>query len=105
MVRGNRSSIGQFTGGAELGYRIQASGGSIFEPTVSIAGLWDFDNDNFSIDGVPVDFDDTRAKIEAGPIVTAPNGWSLRGAGSIDGIGADDFDAYGGQFWLSVPLN
>ena len=84
---------------------MQTSGGTIFEPTVSITGLWDFDNDNFSIDGVPVDFDDTRAKFEGGLIVTAPSGWSIRGAGSIDGLGAGDFDAYGGQFWLNVPLN
>ena len=104
-VSGNRSSIGRLRGGAELGYRMQTSGGTIVEPTVSITGLWDFDNDDFSVDGVPVDYDDTRAKVEGGLIVTMPSGWSVRGAATYDGIGASDFDAYGGQFWLSVPLN
>ncbi len=105
IVRGNDIGIGRFRGGAELGYRMQTSGGTIVEPTVSLEGLWNFDDDEFTVDGVPVDFDKGRAKLEGGVIVTMPSGWSFRGAGIYDGIGTNDFDAYGGQFWVNVPLN
>ncbi|HUV64678.1 MAG TPA: autotransporter outer membrane beta-barrel domain-containing protein [Sedimentisphaerales bacterium] len=104
IVRGSDAEIGRFRGGAELGYRMQTSGGTIVEPTVSLEGLWNFEDDEFSVDGVPVDFDQGRAKLEGGVIVTTPSGWSFRGAGIYDGIGANDFDAYGGQFWVNVPL-
>ncbi|HUV66393.1 MAG TPA: autotransporter domain-containing protein [Sedimentisphaerales bacterium] len=105
IVRGSDTEIGRLRGGAELGYRMQTSGGTIVEPTVSLEGLWNFDDDEFTVGGVPVDFDEGRAKLEGGVTITTPSGWSFRGAGIYDGIGTSDFDAYGGQFWLSVPLN
>ena len=92
-------------GGGEIGYRMIASNGIIVEPTVSLEGLWNFDQNEFLVDGVRVEFDEGRAKLEGGLIVMTPNGWSFRGAGIYDGIGAGDFDAYGGQFWVNVPLN
>ena len=64
----------------------------------------ELDDGEILVDGVPVDFDEGRAKLEGGVIVTMTNGWSFRGAGIYDGIAADDFDAYGGQFWVNIPL-
>ena len=77
----------------------------IVEPTLSIEGLWTFDHAEFLVDWVPVEFDEGRANLEGDLIVTTPNGWSFRGPGGYDGIGAVDFDAYGGQFWVNIPLN
>ena len=36
--------------------------------------------------------------------VQMPNGWSLKGEGFYDGIGSNDFKAYGGTIRLTVPL-
>ena len=55
--------------------------------------------------GVLQNSDDNRAKVEAGLMVTAPNGWGVRAAGNYDGIGGDDFDSYGGSLWLNIPLH
>ncbi len=38
-------------------------------------------------------------------MVRMQNGLGLRAAGTYDGIGADDFEAYGGSLWINVPLD
>ncbi|MEJ2518293.1 MAG: hypothetical protein P8Y82_10080 [Methyloceanibacter sp.] len=61
-------------GGGEIGYRMITSNGIIVEPTVSLEGLWNFDQSEVLVDGVPVEFDEGRAKLEGGLIVMTPNG-------------------------------
>jgi hypothetical protein len=101
------ATIGRLTGGAEIGYRIQMSGGTIVEPTGSISGIWNFDDSSdLALIGVPLDnTDEARAKVEGGVILRTPRGWAFRAAGAYDGIGGSDFNAYSGSFWLNIPLN
>ena len=47
----------------------------------------------------------TRARLSVGVSAQLANGWRLSGEGYYDGIGADDFDAYGGSVRFNVPLN
>ena len=49
--------------------------------------------------------DDFRGKLEAGIMFMMPEGASVRATGSYDGIGSDDFHAYGGQMWVNLPLH
>ena len=78
----------------------------IVEPHVAFTGMWDFDKDSTStIGGLTTGADDFRVKVEGGLIVQATNGVSGRAALSYDGIGSDNFSAWGGQLWLSVPWN
>lgn len=37
--------------------------------------------------------------------MSLPNGWSLAGEGHYDGIGADDFEVYGGNVRVNAPPN
>ena len=57
------------------------------------------------VGGLVTSPDDFRAKLEGGLQITRANGWSFRASANYDGIGADDFEAYGGQLWLEIPLN
>lgn len=98
--------IGRLTFGPEFGYAIQSSDGTIIEPHVSFTGMWDFDKDSTAtVGGLTTSRDDFRVKVEGGLMVRATDGLSARATVSYDGIGSDDLNAWGGQLWLSVPLN
>jgi outer membrane autotransporter protein len=100
------SSIGRMTFGPEFGYAIDAGNGTIVEPHISFTGMWDFDkNARTSVGGMLVSNDDFRVKVEGGVIVRAASGLAFRTTVSYDGLGSDNFGAWGGQAWLSLPLN
>jgi len=78
----------------------------VIEPTAALTGLWDFDNEgNLVIDGIVASPDEFRGRFEGGVIVSSPGGFAIRATGNYDGIGSGDFEAYGGEFWVSMPLN
>jgi uncharacterized repeat protein (TIGR01451 family) len=98
--------VGRLTFGPEFGYEILAHDGSIIEPHVSFTGIWDFDGGpNTIIDGLVTSQDDLRLKIEGGLLVHSAYGTAFRGTVSYDGIGTDNFSAWGGQLWVSLPLH
>ena len=98
--------IGRMTFGPEFGYAIQMNDGTIVEPHVSFTGMWDFDKDETAnIGGLIASTDEFRVKTEAGLMVRATDGSSARATISYDGLGSSDLDAWGGQLWLSIPLN
>lgn len=104
-VVGDDANIGRLTGGVEVGYRLQARYGMIVEPHIALNGIWNFDSDDLVINGVLTETEETRAEIEGGVMVTTASGWAFRAAGRYDGIGGDDFEAYGGSLWVNVPLH
>jgi hypothetical protein len=99
-------SLGRFTFGPELAYRIER-GGRFFEPQVSLQGLWDFAADG-EIDAggltwQPAEF---YGRVEGGLMVgRSGGGMTFRAVGAYEGIGADDFDVWSGRVWASFPLN
>jgi outer membrane autotransporter protein len=105
IVDGSDISIGRFTAGSELGYRIMLHDGSLMEPYVGVTGIWNFHSDDLVIDGVLVTPNRTRAKLEGGVLLRSPSGPSVRAAASFDGIGDSDFSAVTGKVWVSVPFN
>ncbi len=106
FIPGQSVSLGRLSFGPEFGWRHQAANGTIIEPHASITGIWDFDDAGrlTTLAGTVTSPNDLRAKIEGGVLITRPNGVSLRATGSYDGIGDDDFSAYSGKLWVSVPL-
>ena len=69
-------------------------------------GLWDFDRSNAPIlNGLLVDADGFRGRVEAGFTLLASPGWYLRAAGGYDGIGSGTYHAYTVQGVINVPLN
>lgn len=105
-ISGQTVSLGRFTFGPEIAYRIKTEDGTIFEPHASISGIWDFHRPgDLSVGGLAVSADEFRASVEAGLLVYGGDGLSVRAVGKYDGIGDKDFQSYGGQLWLNFPLN
>jgi hypothetical protein len=106
QIGSNEATIGQLSWGPEIGYRHVMDDGTVVEPLVGIEGIWNFDNDGLRLsDGTPIGDSDFTGKVEGGVLVQMPSGISWRAVGDYYGIGDSDFDSYGGQVWLSVPLN
>ncbi len=104
-MTGDRAHLGQATGEVEVGYTFITERGTFIEPTLSVEGIWSFDNDNVVITGIGYGTDDSRARIEAGLNLSDPSGFGLRWSAAYDGIGAGDYDAWEGALWINVPLN
>lgn len=99
-------SLGRVIFGPKVTTRFRAGNAVIF-PYFGIKGIWDFDrNDTVDVaTGLAVGTDDFRGRVEGGASIALPSDIYLTSEGFYDGIGADDFDAYGGSVTLRVPLN
>src|SRR5262249_3643260 len=109
-IDGQSVHLGRLTFGPEFRYPIVTHDGAILEPHISFTGLWDFDKKDdasATINGLLVSQNDIRAKVETGLLVHMPNpsAASFRATVSYDGIGDDDFHAWGGQVWVNWPLH
>ena len=105
-IAGQTVSLGRLNFGPEIGYAFKLEDGSTFEPIVSVQGLWDFDGANaVTFNEIPGGTPELRAKVQSGFTVTAPWGYSIRATGFVDGLGASDYKAYGGQLMMNMPLN
>jgi len=99
-------TLGRAEAGPEVRYNLQTKDGWQFAPHVGVKGIWDFDPANIvTAQGVTIDSSGLRARAEGGTVLIMPWGWSLNGTGFYDGIGAKDFQSYGGSVKVKVPLN
>ena len=99
-------SLGRFSFGPEIGYRIKEPGGSFYEPYLGLKGVWDFSRqDEVTIDGTPVAPETLRGRVEGGMVIKTENGLLVRGSAAYDGIGAKGYDAYQGRINVRVPVN
>jgi len=99
-------TLGRAEAGPEIRYNLQTKDGWQFAPHFGVKGIWDFDPANIvTAQGVTIDSSGLRARAEGGTILVMPWGWSLNGTGFYDGIGAKDFQSYGGSVKVKVPLN
>jgi opacity protein-like surface antigen len=98
--------LGRTTFGPEFAHRYVTADDLIVEPHVAVTGIYDFRKDGtMTIQGVTVGVQDFRAKLEAGLLVGRSDNYSVRLAGTYDGIGDRSLNVYGGQIWLNAPLN
>lgn len=106
LIPGQTVSLGRVTVGPEIAYRHVTPGGVVVEPHVSLEGIWNFDQGSpVSISGFNVGSSEFQGRVEGGLLVRGPQGLSARAVATVDGIGASDFDAIGGEFWINLPLN
>jgi outer membrane autotransporter protein len=99
-------ALSRATFGPEIGYKLVLPGQYAIEPFASVMGLWDFNRPNAPIlNGLVVDADGFRGRVEAGFTLLASPGWYLRAAGGYDGIGSGTYHAYTLQGVINVPLN
>ena len=105
-IPGQTVSLGRVSFGPEIARRYIGADGTTYEPLAALIGQWDFDRpDVASFNGLPVSANAFHAQAQAGILVRQPAGLSLRIVATYDGIGASDFNAYGGQVWLNVPFH
>jgi hypothetical protein len=99
-------SLGRFTFGPELAYRIEGNG-SFVEPQVSLQGLWNFDADGeIDAGGLVWQPEEFYGRVEAGLMFGRTNGgMTFRAVGAYEGIGTSDLDVWSARVWGSIPLN
>jgi hypothetical protein len=99
-------SLGRFTFGPELAYRIEGNG-RFFEPQVSLQGLWNFAADGeIDADGLVWEPAEFYGRVEGGLMFgRTGGGMTFRAIGAYEGIGTSDFDVWSGRVWASIPLN
>ncbi len=99
-------SLGRMAVGPEFAYRYIGSDGVMYEPQVSLKGLWDFQRPDVpTVAGMIVSTDPLHAKAELALLARAPSGFSVRGAVAYDGIGSTSFRDVSGRLWLNFPLH
>ncbi len=103
LIPSQTVALGRITFGPEIAYRGEMSNGMFFEPSIGLTGVWDFASDGTS-ETVAVGDDAMRARLTGGLAVGSPRGGRFSMSAFYDGIGSEDFSAYGGKFKLSLPL-
>jgi outer membrane autotransporter protein len=99
-------SLGEVRFGPSFSKTMQLENGSTFTPTVGIAGVWNFDiKENAASQPYPLGDDDLRARVNAGFSLTNTMGWVFSASGYYDGLGIDDYDAFGGKVRVTIPVH
>ncbi len=107
LIPGQTIDLGRVTLGPKISTQFTAGEGMMISPYIGLIGIWDFNRAEI-VDlttGLTAGSNGFRGRVEGGVEVHLANGWNLSGEGYYDGIGADNFDAYGGSVRIKVPLN
>ncbi len=98
-------SIGRVRFGPEIAQLFVLENGMVIEPHASLRGAWDFEPaETVSLGAINYNDEVLRGIVEGGFIVHGGNGVNMRVTGKYDGIGVNNFQAYGGTLWVNVPL-
>lgn len=105
-IPGQTVTLGRFTFGPELAYRIERNG-SFVEPQISLQGLWNFDQEGeIDLQGFVSRPDDFFGRVEGGLMFgRTGGGLTFRAIGAYEGIGTSDFEVWSARIWGSIPLN
>lgn len=99
-------TLGELRFGPTISRGIKLENGTMFQPNIGIAGVWNFGMENNTIvQGLTIGRGELRARIDAGFISINTKGWTFSASGYFDGIGVDAFDSYGGKVSIVIPLN
>ena len=99
-------SLGRLTFGPKFYLSHKAADTSLITPFITLNGIWDFASSDGvkAPDGRAVARDEFRGRLEAGASFKTRGRVSISGEGFYDGIGTNDFKAYGGSARVIVPL-
>lgn len=99
-------SLGEFRFGPKIKRTYDLGDGDFVTPTVGISGVVNFDvNNNAASQGFALSNRDLRARFDIGLSKTQANGTTLSFSSFYDGLGVSNYDAWGGSFKLTLPLN
>lgn len=99
-------SLGQVKFGPTFSTRIEAANHMVVEPSFTLNGIYNFGNRNGPLitNNTADETDGFRARIEASMRLTNRYGTQLEMGANYDGIGKSDFESYGANLRLSIPL-
>ena len=84
---------------------VKLDDGTMFRPHFGTSGVWNFAVQNgANSQGVVLGTGEIRARLDAGFTAIGAHGWSLHLNGFYDGIGKNNYFAYGGRARLSWAL-
>ncbi len=97
--------VGGLRWGPTFSTTIITDDGVVITPSLGVQGVWNFAVDEaVSTAGTLPGTDDLRSSVDAGLGVASANGLAFNLEGFYDGIGLDDFEAYGGTARVSVAI-
>ncbi|RME95063.1 MAG: autotransporter domain-containing protein [Alphaproteobacteria bacterium] len=105
FIAGQTISLGRLTFGPQLAYRQALGEGRHLEVFAEPRGVWDFDFDNYIVNGAALGSDEFRGRVDSGVIIGGPGGLRFQMSGFVDGLGSGDFEAYGVKGRLRIRLN
>jgi len=101
---GSAIVTGRMSLGSALSYRMPLEHGAFIQPRAAVGTGWDVQRF-----GELTDFEafsnETGAKVEAGLALGTASGLTMEAAAALEGVGADDFQAWSGRINLKTPLN
>lgn len=99
-------SVGEVRFGPSLSKSIEFEYGGLLIPTIGVSGVYNFGiREDAAQQGFALGNDDVRARVDAGFRSVGSSGISLTVDGFYDGLGANDYEAYGGSAKVSFPLH
>lgn len=99
------ATIGRMGIGTAVSRRVELKNGKFLEPRAALSTQWDVPN----FENVSKTFSDATnesgVKAEAGLTFGRPDGLSIEASGMLEGLGNEDFDAWGARLSLKKTLN
>ena len=100
--------IGELEFGPKFTWTNQLEDGTLLKPFFALEGIWTFEasaNEDSVNQGEFVTEEGLRGRVKAGMDLIKPGLGEFSTEISYDGIGDDDFEAWSGKVWLTIPLN
>jgi len=105
LIGGQTAALGRATFGPEISYSHTWENGRYLQLTSQVTGIWDFDVEDRVVSAQLVGTEEVRAKLSGGVTLHGTSGFRVNATGFVDGLGADDFESYGGNIKLNLSLN
>ena len=99
-------SLGQIKFGPTFSTTIQGDNHKVIEPSFTVNGIYNFGNRSGPTitNNTADETNGLRARVEAAVRVTNRNGTRFEFGANYDGIGQDDFESWGANVKLTIPL-
>ncbi|MBC8048813.1 MAG: autotransporter domain-containing protein [Chitinophagales bacterium] len=101
---GSGTVTGRMSLGSALSYRMPLDHGAFIQPRAAVGTGWDVQKFSELTDFEAFS-NETGAKVEAGLALGTASGLTMEAAAALEGVGADDFQAWSGRINLKTPLN
>ena len=99
-------SLGEARLGPSFSHELTLEDGMVLVPSLGVSAVYNFGiSDSATSQGFALGDDALRARLDAGLLARSASGTSLALSGFFDGLGIDDYRAFGGQARLTIPLN